>query len=187
MEKKCRVIKYKLVLAGHSSVFETMLDMDDTKEVTKGHLVISDVSTEAVEVMLKHMYTKEDVEDEEITFDLLELADKYDLKSLMDECIPKFIQKIDLGNCLEVYNFAFLHNLDPVMIGAFHFIKSKWNQIKHEKYRREKLHPKASEELIDMAMDAHPQPPSESGTGITWASAELWLSSTLENHLHTNS
>ena len=108
-----------------------MLDMGDTKEATKGHLEISDVSAEAVEVMLKFMYTKEGVQDEDITFDLLELADKYDLKFLMKECVPKFIKKIDLENCLEVYNFAFMHSLHPVKIGAFKFIKSNWNKVKH--------------------------------------------------------
>ena len=128
--------------------------MGDTKEATKGHLEISDFSTEAVEVMLKYMYTNENVQDEDINFDLLALADKYDLKFLLDECVPKFIKKIDLENCLEVYNFAFMHNLHRVKIGAFQFIKSNWNKVKHEKERRNNLHPKASEELIDLAMYA---------------------------------
>ena len=89
---------------------------------------------------------------------LLALADKYDLKFLLDECVPKFIKKIDLENCLEVYNFAFMHNLHRVKIGAFQFIKSKWNKVKHEKERRNNLHPKASEELIDLAMYAQSPP-----------------------------
>ena len=146
-------------MAAHSSVFEKMLDMGDTKEATKGHLEISDFSTEAVEVMLKYMYTKENIQDEDINFDLLALADKYDLKFLLDECVPKFIKKIDLENCLEVYNFAFMHNLHRVKIGAFQFIKSNWNKVKHEKERRNNLHPKASEELIDLAMYAQIPPP----------------------------
>ena len=90
---------------------------------------------------------------------LLALADKYDLKFLLDECVPKFIKKIDLENCLEVYNFAFMHNLHRVKIGAFQFIKSNWNKVKHEKERRNNLHPKASEELIDLAMYAQIPPP----------------------------
>ena len=77
---------------------------------------------------------------------------------------PNSLKEIDLENCLEVYNFAFMHNLHQVKIGAFQFIKSKWNNVKHEKERRNNLHPKASEELIDLAMYAEspPIPPSAS-------------------------
>ena len=71
---------HKFVLAKKSPVFDAMLEMKESKEVSNGRIEIIDVSDQALEAMVNFMYTNDIQENEDVYEDLLILANKYDLK-----------------------------------------------------------------------------------------------------------
>ena len=69
---------HKFVLAMKSTVFEAMLDMQDSKEVLTGRVQINDASDEALEMMVSYIYNTDiQIQDEDIYQDLLVLSNKY--------------------------------------------------------------------------------------------------------------
>ena len=71
-----------------------------------------DASTEALKAMVKYMYT-DCLDDADITEDLMKLAEKYELMQLKELCLPLFVKKIRVDNCLkvkkirEIYSYQF--------------------------------------------------------------------------------
>jgi BTB/POZ domain len=73
---------------------------NDMKEAQTGKMTINDFSADAVEGMLKFMYTGEN--QEKNSMDLCALASKYDLSKLKSRCEKIILQNIDESNALEV-------------------------------------------------------------------------------------
>ena len=65
------------------------------------------------------------IKDEDVSIDLLILADKYDIDILKKICPPKIIEKIDQDNCLDVFLIAKLHQFKDVEKAAFKKIFKK--------------------------------------------------------------
>ena len=57
------------------------------------------------------MYTQ-NIKDEDVSIDLLVLADQYDIETLRKIGAPKIIQKLDRDNCLDVFMYAKLHKYE---------------------------------------------------------------------------
>ena len=104
---------HKFVLAMKSTVFEAMLDMQDSKEVLTGRVQINDASDEALEMMVSYIYNTDiQIQDEDIYQDLLVLSNKYNLKKLADNILPKFMANIDVDNCIDAYVVGFQHEYE---------------------------------------------------------------------------
>ena len=78
-----------------------------------GQIIVKDASTEALKLMVKYFYT-DHVNDDDITVDLVALAEKYDIFSLKKFCFNKLIEKINTDNCLQMYIFGYLYNYQQI-------------------------------------------------------------------------
>ena len=87
----------RFVLAVRSPAFKAMFSQMEQvfQEVSV------DASTEALKAMVKYMYT-DCLDDADITEDLMKLAEKYELMQLKELCLPLFVKKIRVDNCLKV-------------------------------------------------------------------------------------
>jgi BTB/POZ domain len=112
---------HKCVLAAQSSVF-TAIFLNDLKEAQTGKMEIDGFSAEAVEGMLKFMYTG-DIEYESIAMDLHAIAAKYDVKKLKIGTEKIILRNINDSNALEVFSFGFLNNSAKIKRKAFLKIK----------------------------------------------------------------
>ena len=86
-----------------SPVFDAMFGIEDSQEVLNGRTQIIDVSDKALEAMVEFMYSQNLHSDIDLYGALLILANKYDLKVLAGKLIPKFIENIDVDNCIDAY------------------------------------------------------------------------------------
>ena len=130
-----------------------MFDMKDSKEVLEGRVQINDVSDEALQAMVDFIYTKEiQLEDTEVVQDLLVLSNKYNLNYLAEKMIPKFIQNIEVDNCVDSYFFGFMHEYESIKLVAFQTILSVRNRPEtEEKLKRFcKSFPKEYDNLKNM-------------------------------------
>ena len=101
-------IFFRFVLAVRSPAFKAMFSQMEQvfQEVSV------DASTEALKAMVKYMYT-DCLDDADITEDLMKLAEKYELMQLKELCLPLFVKKIRVDNCLkvkkirEIYSYQF--------------------------------------------------------------------------------
>ena len=71
----------KTVLALQSKVFERNFEMKESKEVQEGRMKIPDISDKTLEILVTFMYTHE-LNDDDVSIDLLVLADQYDIETL---------------------------------------------------------------------------------------------------------
>ena len=143
---------HKFVLAMKSTVFEAMLDMQDSKEVLTGRVQINDASDEALEMMVSYIYNTDiQIQDEDIYQDLLVLSNKYNLKKLADNILPKFMANIDVDNCIDAYVVGFQHEYEMIKEVAFNIIVFIWERLKKEESSKlkqlSKSYPKEYENL----------------------------------------
>ena len=82
-----------------------VLNMSKTLENTTGEVVIKESTVEAVEAMLKHIYTGDIPSnlDQEKNLDLLQLADMYRLDMLKSACAEKIVTSLSIANCLSSF------------------------------------------------------------------------------------
>ena len=90
----------KTVLALQSKVFERNFEMKESKEVQEGQMKIPDISDKTLEILVTFMYTQK-INDEDVSIDLLVLADQYDIETLrkIGKKLPvlMFLIKIDIS------------------------------------------------------------------------------------------
>ena len=100
-EFKC----HKNSLNARSKVFKNMLVKDHAfQESSSNSLKLKDVSDEAVEEMLKHVYSGKIPDDQTVLADdPLELADMCQLDTLKDGCIGNMIDGLEVENCISVF------------------------------------------------------------------------------------
>ena len=84
----------KSVLAFQSKVFERNFEMKESKEVQEGRMKIPNISDETLEMLVTFMYTQ-NIEDENVSIDLLVLADQYDIEFLRKRGKKHALKKFD--------------------------------------------------------------------------------------------
>jgi BTB/POZ domain len=119
---------HKNVLGTQSSVMLATLK-NDLKEAQTGKMEIDDFSAEAVEAMLKFMYTGK-IEDESIAMDLHAIAQKYDVELLKQRTEKIILHNLTEDNALDIFGFAHLHNSDKIKRAAFEVIKKMFPDTK---------------------------------------------------------
>jgi len=101
----CGVKQFKCnrsVFAVMSSVFETMLMNDMFSEKHENSVSIKDSSAEIVEVMIEFISSGVIPKDIDVkAMDLIYLADKYDLKDLIQVCEESLAENISVDNAIE--------------------------------------------------------------------------------------
>ena len=113
-----------------------MFTSEGFKESTSNTTQINDFSGKTVEYFLKFIYG-ENFAKENFTPELLLIAEKYDVKNLIQNCASALMKSIDSENVFEVLKVAFLTNQERLMAKVRDFliknpsvfISDNWGQI----------------------------------------------------------
>ncbi|XP_065209109.1 speckle-type POZ protein B-like [Planococcus citri] len=117
---------HKVILAAHSSVFKVMFK-NDMQESQKNYIIITDMEQETFEEMLHYIYTGEMRKLDEWAFELLPVANKYDLKELKIACEELLLSKISADNVGKILVLADMHNAEELKANALRFIKENYS------------------------------------------------------------
>ncbi len=129
---------HKVVLAAQSPVFRRMFETD-MKEKQEGRSAIEDMSTDVAEELLTFMYTGKAPNVEEMTEELLQLADKYEMDHLKTLCEKALFNNLEVENAVTTLMLADLHGADQLKSVCIGFIEDNisdfeqmegWNQLK---------------------------------------------------------
>lgn len=125
---------HKAVLVSRSPVFKAMLEIE-MEESRSGTINISDVSYDALRAFVNYLYTAEACLDEQMAFDLLVLADKYEVKHLKTYCEKFLVSKLNWDNSVASYSFAHQHNAKHLLESALSMIIDNMDNLtKSEEY-----------------------------------------------------
>lgn len=116
---------HKNILATRSNVFDKMLSVD-MLESKKNHIDITDVDHEPFEEMLYYIYTGKVKNLDESAFELLPVADKYDLKELRRMCEEVLVKKLTTDNAAKILLFADTHRAAELKAHTLRFITENY-------------------------------------------------------------
>ncbi|KAJ6306924.1 hypothetical protein OIU78_022101 [Salix suchowensis] len=120
--------------ASRSPVFKAMLE-NEMEESRSGIIRISDVSYDVLRAFVNYLYTAEEFFDEQMAYDLLILAEKYEVKHLKAYCEKFLVSKLNWDNSLVSYAFAHQHNAKHVLQAALSLIIDNMDKLtKREEY-----------------------------------------------------
>ncbi|XP_011009003.1 PREDICTED: BTB/POZ domain-containing protein At4g08455-like [Populus euphratica] len=125
---------HKAVLVSRSPVFKAMLE-NEMEESRSGTIKISDVSYDALRTFVNYFYTAEACLDEQMAYDLLILAEKYQVKHLKSYCEKFLVSKLNWENSVVSYAFAHQHNAKHMLEAALLLIIDNMDKLtKREEY-----------------------------------------------------
>lgn len=120
---------HKAVLASRSSVFKAMLT-SGMLESAQNTVEINDFEEEVVNAMLEYMYTGETPSLNEKAPDLMQIAEKYDLSGLKEDCEHAIAANLTVDNCAEILVLAHLHNAAQLKPKVIEFINRNKADVK---------------------------------------------------------
>eukprot|EP00092_Neocalanus_flemingeri_P021032 GFUD01022786.1.p1 GENE.GFUD01022786.1~~GFUD01022786.1.p1 ORF type:complete len:213 (-),score=53.13 GFUD01022786.1:185-823(-) len=98
-EFKC----HKNILSARCEFFKNLLAHDNLETETST-IHLKEVPADAVEEVLTYIYTGEIPKDPEIlSFDLLRVADMYQLVSLRTACVENILASLDVSSCISTF------------------------------------------------------------------------------------
>ncbi|KAK6938351.1 BTB/POZ domain [Dillenia turbinata] len=125
---------HKAVLANRSPVFRAMFE-NQMEESLSGTIKISDVSHDVLCAFVNYLYTAEACPDDQMAYDLLVMAEKYQVKHLKAYCEKFIISKLNWDNSLLSYAFAHQHNAKHLLDAALSLIADNMDKLtKREEY-----------------------------------------------------
>lgn len=125
---------HKAVLVSRSPVFKAMLE-NEMEESRSGTIKIGDVSYDALRAFVNYMYTAEACLDEQMGYDLLVLAEKYQVKHLKAHCEKFLVSKLNWDNSILCYAFAHQHSAKHMLDAALSLITDNMDKLtKREEY-----------------------------------------------------
>uniref|UniRef100_A0A1E1WJI1 BTB domain-containing protein n=1 Tax=Pectinophora gossypiella TaxID=13191 RepID=A0A1E1WJI1_PECGO len=126
---------HKVLLLAHSEVFKAMLK-EDTAESQNNYVKLVDVCTDDLRGILEFVYTGtiKDI-DAANFFNLLMLADQYNLKGLRELAQYTLSQQLCTDNALEVLVVADMYNSDILKQTTLKFIKKNVASLKSSTFK----------------------------------------------------
>lgn len=120
---------HKLIIGAHSEVFKAMLK-EETAESQNGCVKLVDVGKEDLQCILESIYTGtiRDLENCNF-FNMLMLADRYNLKGLREISQYALAQQLSVENAIDIFIVADMYNSDVLKIAALKFIKKNASLI----------------------------------------------------------
>ncbi|KAK0169817.1 hypothetical protein PV328_010455 [Microctonus aethiopoides] len=94
---------HKIILAAYSPVFLAMFKANMTASVNK-RIIVTDIEVDIMKKVIDFMYTGviHPVPDIDVLISILEVADKYEIMTLEKLCEQKLLEKVRIGNVLEI-------------------------------------------------------------------------------------
>ncbi|XP_065209112.1 speckle-type POZ protein-like [Planococcus citri] len=136
---------HKAILAARSSVFRAMFK-SNMQESQNNHITITDIERETFEEMLYYIYTGKAQNLNESAFELLPVADKYDLKGLRIMCEKVLYKKLAPDNALKILILADMHRAKELKTLAIRYIKR--NATNGDDFK--------SDEILEVLKTSHP-------------------------------
>lgn len=126
---------HRAVLISRSPVFKAMLD-NEMEESRSGMIKIFDVSYDVLRAFVNYLYTAEVFLDEQMAFELLVLAEKYQVKHLKAFCEKFMTSKVNNDNAIASYAFAHRHNAKQLLDAALSLIMDNMASLtEREEYK----------------------------------------------------
>lgn len=122
---------HKAILAARSPVFGAMFAHSSTREVQEGRVLIEDAQKEAVVSFIRYLYTGLIPPNEQLTDELLALADKYEVPLLKDACDLMLTHSLNVENVLTLLCFAHLHDASLLRNKCLNFTLKNAFQVTH--------------------------------------------------------
>lgn len=119
---------HKFVLVANSTVFRAMFQ-HNLKEKQEASIKIDDTNVETFRVFLKYLYTRQIDNVNDVTEDLMILADKYDVQSLKDNCDTLLSFSMTPEIAINSWIKAHLCNAPALKETAVKVIKQNFDEI----------------------------------------------------------
>ncbi|GLJ47531.1 hypothetical protein SUGI_1003790 [Cryptomeria japonica] len=116
-----KIKAHRIVLISKSPVFKAMLG-SEMEESRSGTIKITDFSYEVLRAFVHYLYTAETFPDEHMAFDLLVLAEKYQVKHLKTVSEKFLMSKVNKDNAIMTFAFAHQHNAKHLREAALSLI-----------------------------------------------------------------
>ncbi|XP_071033424.1 speckle-type POZ protein B-like [Parasteatoda tepidariorum] len=121
---------HKFLLSARSPVFRAMFHHQNMLENVSNVVEISDVDPKTLKSFLEFLYTGSvDIIDGESALELLIIADKYQVLSLIDTCSKFALSALSLENACKVLYLSDLLNLKLLRDNAVDFVVKHFNEI----------------------------------------------------------
>ena len=142
-------LAHKAILAAKSTILMNILESN--KNNKRQVIEINDLSDNAVEEMLRFIYTNEVENINQVAQDLLEAADKYNIRELKKLCEDELIKEITIENVIDTLILAELHSAENLKTKAIDLIGKNINQFNNSDNWL-KLNPSLMTEIISAAI-----------------------------------
>jgi len=121
---------HRFILSARSPVFKKLISAPraEGEDPNTPLRIMTEACTATTQAMIKYLYT-DSLETQEITEDLMSVAEKYQLGQLKEQCLPSFVKKVDSENCLKMYIYGHAHNYEPLKTQAFNVLDANWNHF----------------------------------------------------------
>ena len=120
---------HKIVLASQSDVFKTMFLNMDMTEAKSGEVKINDFTAETIETLMYYLYNQEVKDVSLINTDLLLVAEKYNISSLLEMCSGHLQSNLSPTNALDVLLTAHLTNQEGLFSAASKFVSQNIGKL----------------------------------------------------------
>merc|ERR1712150_122044 len=119
---------HRIILSVRSNVFKAMFKPDKNKE---DKIRISEFEGSTIRQMIKFIYTDQvDQNEDNVDFDLLAIAHKYEIRPLQAFCEEKLSEQLDKENVLDAWMSANLVGSETVLNSCEVFLKNNWESVK---------------------------------------------------------
>ncbi|MCO5557442.1 hypothetical protein L7F22_011006 [Adiantum nelumboides] len=128
-----KIRAHRAILVSRSSVFKAMLE-SEMEESRSGIIKITDFSYEVLRFFVHYLYTAEIYPEslEECAFDLLALAEKYNVKHLKAVCERFMTSKVNSDNALFSFEYACQHGARTLKEAALSTILDNIEELPHK-------------------------------------------------------
>lgn len=119
-----------MIIAAGSSVLAAMFEVD-LEEKTTRNVNIEDIRPAVFKQLLNYLYigVAPDIENENMTADLLVAADKYAVEPLKLECATILCREIKVENAVRLLILAHLHSVSDLFQTALDFIAKNGREV----------------------------------------------------------
>ena len=126
---------HKLVLKSKSDVFKAMFT-NDMSEAETGIVKIDDIDAEVIEEMLNYIYTGKTEKMSELSQELFQVANKYAIFDLREECEEYFAFDLNFENAVEILDLASVYEFESLRNNVMKFISTyEEDMVKQKRYQ----------------------------------------------------
>jgi len=118
---------HKLILASSSNFFARMFDCG-MKESKSNEITLKEVEFDTVKIAVTFLYTDQ-IEHKKVDFNLLAVADMYEILPLRNACITTLSNTISLNNVAEIWLTAYQHNIEELAYDSIAFMVQNWKAL----------------------------------------------------------